>query len=78
MITPKVRFREAVEYNGRAEYTIEAFGLEPGPAGIAFRSSELVDEDGSFSVTLVPWDNIISFTHALFPEPEEADEPAAT
>lgn len=74
MITPKVRFRDAVYYNGRPEYEVESHGLEPGPAGIAFRSSGLINDDGSFDVTLVPWDNVVSFTHSIMPETDEVSD----
>ena len=71
----KVWFREPVEYMGRKEYMIDHPLIMTGPAGIEFRPSLLVNEDGSFDLTLVPWDNIVSYTSAIMPD--EEDDPNA-
>lgn len=63
----KLQFIHPVEYAGKAQYTIETDDVQPGPLGVMFRSSALVNVDGSFDVTLVPWDNIVSYTRAMSP-----------
>ena len=63
-----LQFINAVNYMGKDQYQIETDDIQPGPLGVIFRSSGLVNADGSFDVTLVPWDNVVAYTHALHPE----------
>lgn len=61
----RIQLINPVEYAGKDSYKLDVADAQPGPLGVIFRSSALVNADGSFDVTLVPWQNIVSLSYAM-------------
>jgi hypothetical protein len=72
----KLQFINAVEYQEKPQYAIETDNFQPGPLGVVFRASGLINQDGSFDVTLVPWANVVSVTHPIHPEDDPSENDA--
>ena len=70
--------KNAIEYYAASKSPTFAINIPDAmmmQAGVVFRSNNTVNEDGSFDVTIVPWENVVSFTHAMLPPVEEEQEP---
>lgn len=53
----------AVEQNGKSSYILEAdFMPMPDGSGLVFKATNLLDANGLYKATLVPWSNIASMT----------------
>lgn len=69
--------KNAIEYYAASKsptFTINIPDAMMMQAGVVFRSNDTINEDGSFDVTIVPWENVVSFTHAMLP-PDETEHP---
>lgn len=67
-----------VEQHGKAQYRVEAdFMPMPDGSGLVFKATNLLDSNGLYKATLIPWTNVASMTTdvpAAFFEPPAPDD----